>query len=70
MHREPTPIRRVWLVASSVALGLAIAAIGVCTGSARAADAPAFDPLASVKAGLGSPIRVEAVVEKSPAGRG
>ncbi|MFY8222727.1 MAG: hypothetical protein ACOVJ6_12540, partial [Pirellulales bacterium] len=64
MHREPTPIRRVLLVALSVALGAA----AVCAGSARAADAPAFDPLASVKAGLGSPIRVEAVVEKSPAG--
>ena len=64
MHREPTPIRRVLLVALSMALGAA----GACAGSARAADAPAFDPLASIKAGLGSPIRVEAVVEKSPAG--
>ena len=60
MQRTPSRFRRVWFVA--------LAAACACQGSGTAADAPAFDPLAGVKAGLGSPIRVEAIVEKSPAG--
>jgi len=60
MHRTPSRLRRVWFVA--------LAAACAWQGSRAAPDAPTFDPLAGVKAGLGSPIRVEAVVEKGPAG--
>lgn len=60
MPRIPPRFRRlaIAIVGAACAIGLA----------GWAADGPAFDPLASVNAGLGSPIRVEAAVETGPAG--
>jgi suppressor for copper-sensitivity B len=50
-------------------LAIAIVAAACAIGPPGwAADGPAFDPLAGVNAGLGSPIRVEAAVETGPAG--
>lgn len=60
MHRVVSPLPRAWYAAAALACALA--------GNAWAAEGPAFDPLAAVKAGLPSPISVEAAIEKGPDG--
>jgi len=48
----------------------ALAAVGAfaCATTGRAADGPPLDSLASLTAGISSPMRVEAVVERGPGG--
>ncbi|MEI6238926.1 MAG: thioredoxin family protein [Planctomycetia bacterium] len=60
MHHATSRFLCVWLAALVAACAF--------VGAVKAADDPAFDPLAGVKAGLPSPIRVEAAVEQGPDG--